>query len=85
LKSHESWLNSLEQNKADKRELESLKKFLQNSLQNISGGDVDLKGLDDLDDLLKRIDEVDKKVSKCLTIDDKKELLGLYDQLDKRL
>jgi len=72
LKSQNDYLRKLDEVKADKRELEALKKFLQSMN---TGSNMDFSGLDALDDLMKRIEELEKALKLCLKREDKVELM----------
>jgi len=70
----------LDETKADKRDLEALRKFIQNSLQQ-SGGNIDFKGMDDLTEIMKRLDDLEHKVQTCMTLNDKKDITTSLEEL----
>lgn len=56
--------------KADKADLEALKKFVMTALNNNSG-DVNMEGLDQLQDLIKRLSKLEELISNLVTKDQK--------------
>jgi len=63
-------LVKLDDVKADKADLEALKKFVMTALNNNSG-DVNMEGLDQLQDLIKRLSKLEELISNLVTKDQK--------------
>jgi len=70
LRSHKDYLGKLDDVKADKADLEALKKFVMTALNNNSG-DVNIEGLDQLQDLIKRLSKMEAELNNKVTKDQK--------------
>jgi len=70
LRSHKDYLGKLDDVKADKADLEALKKFVMTALNNNSG-DVHIEGLDQLQDLIKRLSKMEAELNNKVTKDQK--------------
>lgn len=70
--------------KADKRDLDALKKFIQSAL-NKGDVEVDFKGLDALEDMIRRIEEIEKQLKNCLNLHDKLEIQRSLDDTNKSI
>jgi len=70
LRSHKDYLGKLDDVKADKADLEALKKFVMTALNNNSG-DVNIEGLDQLQDLIKRLSKMETELNNKVTKDQK--------------
>jgi len=70
LRSHKDYLGKLDDVKADKADLEALKKFVMTALNNNSG-DVNIEGLDQLQDLIKRLSKMEAEINNKVTKDQK--------------
>lgn len=70
LRSHKDYLQKLDDVKADKADLEALKKFMMTALNNNSG-DVNMEGLDQLQDLIKRLGKVETAIQNLVTKEQK--------------
>lgn len=70
LRSHKDYLGKLDEIKADKADLEALKKFVMTALNNNSG-DVNIEGLDQLQDLIKRLGKMEEDLNNKVTKDQK--------------
>jgi hypothetical protein len=70
LRSHKDYLGKLDDVKADKADLEALKKFVMTALNNNSG-DVNIEGLDQLQDLIKRLSKLEAEINNKVTKDQK--------------
>lgn len=57
--------------KADKTDLDALKKFMMTAL-NSNTGDVNMEGLDQLQDLIKRLTKIEASITNFITKEDKK-------------
>jgi hypothetical protein len=57
--------------KADKTDLDALKKFMMTAL-NSNTGEVNMEGLDQLQDLIKRLTKIEASITNFMTKDDKK-------------
>jgi len=82
LDTHTDKIKYLDDSKADKKELENFKKVIQNLLAQ-SGGNVDFKGIDDLAELMKRLDEIELKLHSFMTLNDKNELSESLEELKR--
>jgi len=68
-------LVKLDEIKADKSELEALKKFVMSALNNGSStGDVNMEGFDQLNDLIKRLTKIESAMTNFITKEDKRVL-----------
>jgi len=70
LRSYKDYLGKLDDVKADKADLEALKKFVMTALNNNSG-DVNIEGLDQLQDLIKRLSKMEAEINNKVTKDQK--------------
>jgi len=70
LRSHKDYLGKLDDVKADKADLEALKKFVMTALNNNSGVN-NIEGLDQLQDLIKRLSKMEAEINNKVTKDQK--------------
>jgi len=82
LRTHMDQIRKLDDTKADKRDLEALKKFIQSAISQ-QGSSMDFKGMDDLAELMKRLDDLEHALKLCLTQSDKKEITNNLEDLWK--
>lgn len=70
LRSYKDYLGKLDDVKADKADLEALKKFVMTALNNNSGVN-NIEGLDQLQDLIKRLSKMEAEINNKVTKDQK--------------